>query len=303
MIPYVELPGPAAQWTAEDRAAVAQAIGKAFRNGGFFLAGNHGVPAALVDGSFAEMTEFYRLPQSEKDRYAVREEAQFLGYRGLGGEKSRTHSGAEACEQYRIGNTTGQLSLAGSPAFYHEHFPTSTELFRHLVDLGDGILSASAVDLGIEDGHFDRYLTEPMHRLGLNFYGATHIDDIHNEEELAMSPHTDLSLITILTQDEPGLEVRTSAGEWIEVSMPRDTFLVFLGDYVQRWTNGVYDATPHRVCRVRRDRRSIQYKHRPDYNTVIAPLDHFVGANQPARYGAIDTGPNYISVLKSILGL
>jgi flavonol synthase len=302
VIPRIDLPGPAAAWTTQEKAAIASSMGKALRSGGFFEASNHGVPAQVISETFTEMTEFYRLPEREKIRYAVREEAQFLGYRGLGGEKSRAHSGAEACEQYRIGHTTTELPLTESAAaFYHERFGAATTLFEHLIEFAEGILSACAIDLGLDERFFDRYLTEPMHRLGLNYYGATHLDSIRNEVELAMSPHTDLSMITILTQDEPGLEVCTEQGDWIPVTVAPETLFVFLGDYVQRWTNGTYDATPHRVIRVQKDRLSIQYKHRPNYNTVISPLDHFTGPDNPPKYDAIDTGPGYIAVLKSIL--
>jgi len=303
MIPCIDMPGPLADWTVQERTTVAEAIGKAFRNGGFYQASNHGVPTNLISETFAEMMDFYRLPQLEKARYAASEGVQFLGYRGLGGEKSRTHSGTEACEQYRIGNITDELPLTESLTFYHERFSTAMALFGYLTDLGDTILSACALDLGLPKDFFNQFLTKPMHRLGLNYYGVTHRDEVHNEVDYAMSPHTDLSLITILTQDELGLEVRTKQGEWIQVPVVPDTLFVFLGDYVHRWANGTYDATPHRVCEVQKDRRSIQYKHRPNYNTIIAPLEHFTGPGNPGRYEAIDTGPNYVAVLKSILRL
>ena len=202
MIPRIDMPGSPTGWTARERTTVAAAIGKAFRNGGFFQVSNHGVSANLISETFAEMMGFYRLSQLEKARYAVREGAQFLGYRGLGGEKSRTHSGTEACEQYRIGNTTDELPLTESIKFYHERFSTAMTLFGYLTDLGDTILSACALDLGLPEHFFDQFLTKPMHRLGLNYYGVTHRDEAHHEVDYLMSPHTDQSLITILTQDE-----------------------------------------------------------------------------------------------------
>lgn len=58
----------------------------------------------------------------------------------------------------------------------------------------------------------------------------------------AMSPYIDLSLLTILDQDEPGLEVRDSEGEWMEVRTRPGALFVFLADYVQRWSNGLHRA-------------------------------------------------------------
>ncbi|MFC4503565.1 MULTISPECIES: 2-oxoglutarate and iron-dependent oxygenase domain-containing protein [Streptomyces] len=301
MIPQIRLPGPAAGWTSKERQAVADDIGDICRREGFFFVRDHGIPVGLIQDVYAEMRTFYRLPSDEKNKYDAAEESQFLGYRGLGRERSRTHSGTEACEQFRIGNVTGELTLPESVDFYHEPFPKSLELFHRLTDLGDGLLAACAIDLGLGDDFFTGYLNTPLHRLGLNYYGASHLSDVGSKVNYAMSPHIDLSLLTILHQDEPGLDVRSSDGSWSEVPTEPDTLFVFLADYVQRWSNGRHRAAPHRVSAVRQDRMSIQYKHRPDYGVVVAPLDALTQA-EPPKYAPLDTGSDYVAVLKSILG-
>ena len=52
---------------------------------------------------------------------------------------------------------------------------------------------------------------------------------------------------------------------------------------------------------VSKDRLSIQYKHRPDYGTVVAPLDVLLGG-EPPRYKPLNTGSEYLAVLRTILG-
>ncbi|MFI7686571.1 2-oxoglutarate and iron-dependent oxygenase domain-containing protein [Streptomyces griseoaurantiacus] len=302
MIPHVQLPGPAGEWTSKDRQSVAERIGGICRKEGYFFVHNHGVPAELLKEVYAEMQRFYRLPPEEKSKYDATEKSQFLGYRGLGREKSRTHAGTEACEQYRIGNTTPDLALPESVDFYHEHFPKSLELFGHLTRLGDGLLAACALDLGLEEDFFSAHLGAPLHRLGLNYYGASHLSRVGSKVDYAMSPHVDLSLLTILDQDEPGLDVRDTDGTWLEVPNVDSALFVFLADYVQRWSNGRHRAAPHRVSAVRRDRMSVQYKHRPDYGVVIAPLEALTGPDEPAKYAPLDTGSDYVAVLRSILG-
>ncbi|MGK5638237.1 2-oxoglutarate and iron-dependent oxygenase domain-containing protein [Streptomyces sp. URMC 126] len=288
MIPHVQLPGIAANWTSKDRAAIAAAIGGDCRLKGFFFAHNHGIPADLFRDVYAEMRRFYRLPQAEKSQFDATEQSQFLGYRGLGRERSRTHGGTESCEQYRVGNTTGELPLPVSADFYHALFPKSLELFHHLTHLGDGILAACALDLGLEENAFIGKGT-PLHRLGLNYYGATRPAAAGSAAGYAMSPHIDLSSLTILDQDEAGLEVREPDGQWLEVPAVPGALFVFLGDYVQRLvertapggpTPGQHGAPRPDVDSVqapaglRRRRAAAGRSHQSDQSTRIRTAQH-----------------------------
>ncbi|MFJ8770455.1 2OG-Fe(II) oxygenase family protein [Streptomyces clavifer] len=301
MIPHVQLPGHAGGWSSNDLAAVAADIGGPIRREGFVFVHGHGIAPDLIGDVYEETRRFYRLPGEVKSRYDATGQSQFLGYRGLGRERSRIHGGTEACEQYRIGGITSSLPLGTSADFYHAPFPASLELFNHLRRLGDAILAACALDLGLADNTFARHLAEgPLHRLGLNYYGASHLHPA--DAGYAMSPHIDLSLLTILDQDEPGLEVRDRDGQWLEVPTVPGALFLFLGDYLQRWSNGQQRAAPHRVRRVSRDRMSIQYKHRPDFGVVISPLDALTSPAHGPLYPALNTGPDYVAVLRSILG-
>ncbi|MFC5145793.1 2OG-Fe(II) oxygenase family protein [Streptomyces aureoversilis] len=281
--------------------AVAE-IGEVCRRSGFFSVRGHGIPAALVTSAFEETARFYARPLREKTEFNAGVRSQFLGYRSVGQEKSTSHAGGEACEQYRIGRTTGALA-SGRPAdFYHEPFRRCSALFERMAVLGDTLLSACAEGLAQSSDFFDPYLKPPMHRLGLNYYKVGYGAEIANTVDYAMSPHVDHALFTVVAQDEPGLEVRGADGDWTPVPVVPDTFFVFLGDYLQRWTNGTYKAVFHRVGPVTTDRMSIQYKHRPSYSTVVAPLDPFVSAANPPRYEPFDTGSQYASLLASLIG-
>ncbi|WP_308158971.1 2OG-Fe(II) oxygenase family protein [Amycolatopsis magusensis] len=300
MIPQVRLPGHSDGWTSADRAVVAVNIGDACRRQGYFFVHDHGVPPELICDAYSEARRFYRLTLEEKSKYDTAEDSQFLGYRALGRERSRVHRGTESCEQYRIGNTTDELAVPEAD-FYHAQFPQSLELFHHLTRLSDGLLAACALDLGLDENTFADHPGTPLHRLGLNRYAASHPSTSGPKNASAMSPHVDLSLLTILDQDEPGLDVRAADGTWLAVPAVPGALFVFIGDYLQRWSNGLHRAAPHRVNKVRNDRMSIQYKHRPAYGVVIAPLDDLTTTSNPTRYPPLDTGPGYMTVLKSIL--
>ena len=131
---------------------------------------NHGVPAGLDCRCLRGDRKFYARPVDEKRRFNCSGESQFLGYRGLGAEKSRMHAGGEACKQYRIGNVGDTAVPAGLAEFYHQPFNQGTLLFGELA-LGRGPAHVDLRDKPWSCRHvFDRFMEAPMHRFGLNFY-------------------------------------------------------------------------------------------------------------------------------------
>jgi isopenicillin N synthase-like dioxygenase len=300
-IPVVDWPAGDGHWALDEARHVASALGDACQRCGYFFLNHHGVSADLVAAAFDETRRFYSLSLDQKRRFNCSAQSQFLGYRCLGAEKSLMHSGAEACEQYRIGNIVAMPEAQAVAKFYHEPFSHGTMLFEELVKVGNRLMSACATALGVSDTFFDPFMEAPMHRLGFNLFAAGAGQAIGNSVSYAMTAHVDHAVLTILIQDEPGLEVLDVEGKWIDVPMMPGAMFVFLGDYMERWTNGAYRATPHRVREVSRNRMSLQYKHKPSYATVVSPLRPFVNEDHPARYEAFDTGDQYIELLQSLL--
>ena len=66
--------------------------------------------------------------------------------------------------------------------------------------------------------------------------------------------------MTILAQDTvEGLEVQRTDGTWMAAPPIENTFLVNMGDMTQRWTNDLYQSTPHRVKSSTKTRHSIPF--------------------------------------------
>jgi isopenicillin N synthase-like dioxygenase len=119
--------------------------------------------------------------------------------------------------------------------------------------------------------------------------------DITDEISKGISAHTDFECITLIHQDAPGLEVQTPAGEWIQVQAEPGKWTVLIGDMVERWSNGKYRATPHRVPTTSWSRHSIVMFMAADPGIQIRPLDTFVDSANPPMFkpitqdGLIDT--------------
>lgn len=77
-----------------------------------------------------------------------------------------------------------------------------------------------------------------------------------------------------MTQDQPGLEVKTAKGTWVSAPPMEDAFVVNLGDLMQFWTNNRFRSTEHRVRNPSSTtiRHSIPFFWTIDYDTVLEPI-------------------------------
>ncbi|MHB9433776.1 2OG-Fe(II) oxygenase family protein [Mesorhizobium sp. P15089B] len=77
----------------------------------------------------------------------------------------------------------------------------------------------------------------------------------------------------ILAQDDVGgLQVMNRDGDWVEGSPIRGTFVINIGDLIQRLTNDVYLANMHLVVNTSgRERYSIPFFIDVDFSAVIDP--------------------------------
>ena len=89
-----------------------------------------------------------------------------------------------------------------------------------------------------------------------------------------MGEHTDYGLLTILRQDaNAGLEVRSRTG-WIDAPPIEGSFVVNLGDMLERMTGGRYVSTPHRVRNAgSAGRLSFPFFFDPSWDAVIDGVD------------------------------
>lgn len=108
-----------------------------------------------------------------------------------------------------------------------------------------------------------------------------------DETNKGISAHTDFECITLIHQTAPGLEVQTPAGEWLRVPVVRGQWTVLIGDMIERWSNGAFCATPHRVPTTPWARRSIVMFLAADPGLEVRPLDAFVDTDNPPRYEAV----------------
>ena len=113
------------------------------------------------------------------------------------------------------------------------------------------------------------------------------------KDNIICGAHSDYGYLTLLKQDSTsGLQIKNKSGAWQDAAPIDKTFVVNIGDLMQRWTNDVYTSTKHRVINKgsNSSRYSIPYFVEPNYNTVIKCLSSCVSKSRPTRYDNIIAG-------------
>ncbi|MGH6948728.1 MAG: isopenicillin N synthase family dioxygenase [Kiloniellales bacterium] len=286
------------QGTAADRKATALAIGEACRNIGFFYLVDHGVRREALDRVFAEAARFFALPPAKKAEIAIEKSPCHRGYFSLGGENldpAKQREAGDFKEGIKIGRDLAldhPLVIAGTPLHGPNQWPdglpgwqeTLQACYDRLVVLGREIMHAFALALGLPEDHFDRWLEGPMATLGPLHY-PPQIGAI-TEARLGAGAHTDFGCLTILAQDPVGgLQVRNSAGVWIDAPAIPGSFVVNIGDMMERWTNGIFNSTHHRVINSSgRDRYSLPFFFDPSFDADLTCLATCQGPDRPPKY-------------------
>jgi hypothetical protein len=88
------------------------------------------------------------------------------------------------------------------------------------------------------------------------------------------SPHTDIDYLAILPYaTEKGLQVEID-GQWLNVVVPEDAFIVNVGDMLENLTNGLFVSARHRVVaqEPNKDRFSMVFFVHPTNETPLDPL-------------------------------
>ena len=284
--------------TAAD--AVAAAVADAALTVGFFVVVGHGIEPALRRECAEEARAFFARPEAEKQRVAARGGA--FGFipmsseaLGDGGDASARPDLREAFAMGPVANLRPALDPAAlSPherkvvdfCYQPTPWPAAQPRLRSAMEryyeatatLGDGLLSIFGRALGIDEQLLLSKTTHHFSAMALINYPALLEPPLPGQ--LRCGQHQDSGTLTILEEDEPGLEVRPrGSDEWQGVDCPEEGLIVNVGDLMERWTNKRWTSTPHRVRlpqgqeEASRGRLSIAWFQNLNYDAEISSLE------------------------------
>jgi len=295
-IPLLDI-GPYLAGEPGARAALGRAVEKTCRDTGFLVIANHGIDQSLIDGAFAAAAMFFDLPLQRKLELKVGD--LNIGYLPYGAQIVRTskvhvNTQPNLSESFYILNDLSADDpriVSGDPLYGLNKWPAELPEFKAATlayinamrPLAAKMVSAIATSLDLPDEYFVPEFKEPTTTLRLIRYPS---HDRAEDNQFGFAPHIDTNFLTLLARSAlPGLEVRTTEGEWIRPPHVPNTFVVNTGEMLGRYSNDRYTATPHRVINDNNSlRHAIPFFYGPGLEAIIAPVPTCVSADNPAKY-------------------
>jgi isopenicillin N synthase-like dioxygenase len=263
------------------RAAVAQEINSACRSIGFFTITGHNIPQSLISSTWQLTRDYFNEPAEKKLLQPMTKDYPY-GYSGVGGEnltagykadpKHKSNSSnnvqkssppqslADPKESFTIGPSNPDAGMPARQwpadpvqfqAVYSNYYSAMENLAAHLMRL-------FALALKLPENYFDHRINR--HRSALRALNYPEQRPAPQPGSIRAGEHTDYGSVTILLQDNVGgLQVKDRQGNWINAKPIPGTFVINLGDLMQRWSNDEFISTLHRVINL------------PDHNAEISP--------------------------------
>jgi isopenicillin N synthase-like dioxygenase len=264
---------------------------------GFYFVVNHGVPESLIRGAFEQAARFHGQPLERK--MEVRVDKHNVGYLPMRGDTLRTST----VQTVTKANLNEAFFMARDLADDHpdvladrrfrsaNRWPKDLPGFREaVVDYCDALerlvaklVRLYAVALKLPAAYFDDPFREFQYKLRMTHYPY---QEALADDEFGIAPHTDTSFLTLLApNDVPGLSIRAQSGKWIDAPVVPGAFVVNGGQMLQRWTNDVFLATPHRaVNRSGGERYALAFFCDSHIDWPVASAPTTVGPDRPPKY-------------------
>ena len=294
MIPTLDL-GPYLAGSTEARDALAAELRRIQENIGFYVVVNHGVPQAPIERGYDALREFFALPLEEKLKVKI--DHSSVGYVPIRStvyvtSKFNRNTKQDLNETITIArerplddpDIQQGLRFVGP-----NRWPEGLKGFRDamiayqeaLSTLGYAMLPLYALALDLPSDYFEPYFTRPTWWTRNTYYPV--VDPENNQ--FGISPHSDHGFVTLLPMSQvAGLEILGPEDEWIPAKPVQDGIIVNTGEFLNRWTNGRFLATPHRVVPPEEDRYSMAMFFNPSPETLAVPLESCVSVERPAAF-------------------
>ncbi len=289
-LPVIDLSPALSEHSPQGRAAVTRSLHEALHETGFMYVVGHGLDAGLLSRAFRSASRFFARPLEEKRAVGYTDSAANFGFQGIEGERLDPANAPDLKEAFTMRNALA--APPGSARWPDEEFRADAlMLFAAGLSTAHILLALLAESLRLPSDHFT-----PLHRgenVTLRFLHYPANLPSRSNTQLGAGEHTDYGSMTLLFQQQVGgLEVRDRTGEWRFAPPMPDAIVINTGDLMERWTNGRFRSTVHRVRPIvgERDRYSIALFVDPDSAVEVECIPSCLERGMPPRHPVITAG-------------
>lgn len=299
---------------AAARRAVARQVGEAVDAIGFLVITGHGVDPALIAAVQRASNAFFDLAVEEKMRVARPAPDVTRGYIALEAESVGRSQGLDVPGDLNESLMIGPVDVPPDDPYFFgpaagKHFHPNlwpahpAELralyeryFRAMGALAAELMAMFALALDLPEDFFADKIDRHISRLRVRNYPAPLTPP--KPGQLRAGAHADYGSLTILrAEDKPGgLQVLNRAGDWVDVPIAPDSYVINIGELMARWTNERWRATLHRVvnppaAQAEASRRlSLVFFHNPNYDAPVAALPGTVAPGSAPKHPPTTSG-------------
>lgn len=247
----------------------------------------------LLAAAWQQMSTFFRLADDDPRKLAINVEriGGRYGWTPQGGEPAYQPGTRSHLESFDFGRPGAADANAWPelPGFQRDMLG----LWQAMSALGDTVLAALSVAAGLPGKALvSRCNTRELSTLRLLHYPPDSRSGVRSadhtaERDVGIAAHTDFECMTLILQTAPGLELRDTGGAWYDAPSDRCRVTVLLGDMLERFTNGKFPATGHRVRRTPHRRFSIVMFFAVNDEEIVAPLREGIGGDEAPAYSPV----------------
>jgi len=319
-VPVIDI-APYLAGTPQGKRRVTEQLGRACREVGFYVIVGHGVDPGLVDQIETVSREFFDLPLDEKMKVHIGKVSGGVGYSAVGDTALAYTRGQVTPPDLNETFQIAKVDVTKEAYFQNEAargmVPTNrwperpgalkalyTKYYLRMGALAADLMRLSALALDLPETYFDDKIDRHISRLNVRLYPEQKVAPLPGQ--LRAGAHTDYGTVTILRPGDTigGLQVADSNGNWHDVPIIPNSFVINQGDLMARWTNDRWLSTLHRVANPPAEakggsrRLSIVFFHHPNYDANVSCLPTCVEPGVAPAYEPI-TVSNYYSMKKS----
>jgi isopenicillin N synthase-like dioxygenase len=283
----------------DDLEVLADQLSGAAEEFGFFFLENHGISELLIQNVFSENKRFHSqsmelknaLAINDSQRGYIRPKATLIKHSTY---NENTNFDSNETMVFATDYSVDDINRKAGKRFFGENqWPDNLPGFKNVIqeymsvmtELGKSILPIWARGLKLERDFFKPYF-ENNH----TYFRMAHYVPVPNlgENDFGLGPHADTGFMTFLPQAAvDGLEILDLDGEWFRPPRKDDCILVNTGQFLERWSNEKFRASPHRVIPPKTNHR---YSIALFVNTSLEPVCECLptchDSSNPPKYSA-----------------